>query len=85
LDKIKKKDGHNDVSALREICILKAGGVYPRSIISDNGLEFKNEEMTNYCNLNNIKQIFVLSYSPKSNSLTENANGIVTLYMKYFC
>jgi transposase InsO family protein len=77
LAKIKKKDGPNVVSALREICMLKAGCAYPRSIISDNGLEFKNEEMTNFCNENNIKQIFGLSYSPKSNALTENANGIV--------
>ena len=41
---------------------------------SDNGGEFKGE-LTKYCDDVGIKQVFTLSYTPRSNGLVENLNN----------
>jgi hypothetical protein len=79
LSKLKIKDGRQVVNALKEICLMKSHptGTYPKAILSDNGMEFKNQFMTEFCRENNIKQIFGLPFNPRSNSLAEISNKIV--------
>jgi len=64
------------VDAIREICILQANNNYLKVLVSDNGLEFKNEIKDEFCK-NGIKQVFGRSYSPQSNSLAEATNGTI--------
>jgi transposase InsO family protein len=79
LSKLKIKDGRQVVNALKEICLLKSHPpqTYPSAILSDNGLEFKNQFMTEFCRENNIKQIFGLPHNPRSNSLAETTNKVI--------
>ena len=51
-----------------------SGGIYPHLLQSDQGSEFKNEEMETFANQNNIKQVFSTSYAPKSNGKVERMN-----------
>ena len=74
--KLKSKDAKTLVDGLREICMLQASA-FPKVIVSDNGGEFKNDFVQNFCIENGIKQVFGRSYSPKSNSLVEATNGII--------
>ena len=74
--KLKAKDAKTLVDGLREICMLQASA-FPKVIVSDNGGEFKNDFVQNFCIENGIKQVFGRSYSPKSNSLVEATNGII--------
>ena len=46
----------------------------PKTIISDNGAEFRNGLLTELCTLFNIHQTFVVAYHPASNGLVERAN-----------
>ena len=46
----------------------------PSVLLSDNGLEFKNEVLTNICKQYNIKQTFITAYHPASNGLVERTN-----------
>ena len=46
----------------------------PRTILSDNGREFKNELLSEICRQFNVKQAFVKAYHPASNGLVERAN-----------
>lgn len=72
---LKSKTSAAIVTAFNKI-IEDVGGP-PKSLVSDNGLEFKNEDMAAYCDEHHIKQIFGLAYSPTSNALTEQSNGLV--------
>jgi len=51
-----------------------SGGIYPRLLQSDQGSEFKNDEMREFSIENNIKQVFSSSYAPKSNGKVERMN-----------
>ena len=77
LSKLKNKEPKTIITALKEICILQANNNYPRILVSDNGLEFKNQLMEEFSKENSIKQIFGRSYSPKSNALCEATNGVI--------
>ncbi len=46
----------------------------PSVLLSDNGLEFKNEVLKNICNQYNIKQTFITAHHPASNGLVERTN-----------
>ena len=41
----------------------------PEILQSDNGSEYKNSLMANFCNENNIKQIFSSPYKPSTNGI----------------
>ena len=46
----------------------------PSVLLSDNGLEFKNEILHNICKQYNIKQTFITAHHPASNGLVERTN-----------
>jgi len=76
---IRNKTGRTTVERLenfhnRTLIQGGSGGIYPRLLQSDQGSEFKNNEMTNFANQNNIKQVFSSSYAPKSNGKVERMN-----------
>ena len=79
--KLKNKDAKTLVTGLREVCMLQASA-FPKVIVSDNGGEFKNDFMKEFCNENGIKQVFGRSYSPKSCSLAEVTNGIIRTVLR---
>ena len=82
LSRLKNEDAKTVVDGLREICILQANNNYPNVLVSDDGLEFKNVFMSDFCNENGIKQVFGRSYSPQSNSLAEATNNIIRQVMR---
>ena len=61
--------GPTVVRALKLMYIYKYS--YPEQIISDNGLN--SPQLTEFCQLNNIKLTFIAAYNPRSN-LTERVN-----------
>lgn len=48
--------------------------IYPSILQSDNGTEFKNEELKEFCESEGIRQVFNQTHSPTGNSLVENFN-----------
>jgi len=78
LAKLKDKQPRNIRDGFTESIILRSNPIYPvKAILTDNGGEMKNELMREFCLERNIKQIFGLSHSPKSNALVEQTNGLV--------
>ena len=51
-----------------------SGGTAPRLLQCDQGPEFNNQNMFNFCNANNIKLILSKSYSPAANGKIERKN-----------
>jgi len=76
---ILNKTGQTIVQRLQNFhnrTLLQGGsqGIYPRLLQSDQGSEFKNDDMEVFANQNNIKQVFSSSYAPKSNGKVERMN-----------
>ena len=46
----------------------------PRTLISDNGAEFRNVLLAEICKQFSVKQTFITAYHPSSNGLVERAN-----------
>ena len=46
----------------------------PKTILSDNGAEFRNNLLAELCSLFHIQQTFTVAYHPASNGLVERAN-----------
>ncbi len=46
----------------------------PRFLLSDNGIEFKNQILQDICNQFNIKQTFITAHHPASNGLVKRTN-----------
>jgi transposase InsO family protein len=61
------------IKGLEEI-YNKQSHVFPLILQSDNGSEFKNKDMTLWCEQNGIRQLFTPSHTPTSNGLVENWN-----------
>ena len=72
--KLKKKDVLSTTKALKKIISEQADGVYPISIITDNGTEFNLDE---FCEEHHIKLMKTMSHSPTQNGLIENLNGTI--------
>jgi transposase InsO family protein len=87
LARLKTKEAREVVKALEEQILPQTTGEYWHSycktLITDNGTEFKNDQMSQFCEENNIKQVFGLSYSPKSNALCEATNGIIRNILRH--
>lgn len=49
----------------------------PKTILSDNGTEFKNQILSNFLQNEGIKQLFSIAGNPQSNSIVERFNGTV--------
>lgn len=67
--------------------ILKQMKELPKSVRSDNGSEFKDNEFQTLLNKHDIKQIFSLPSKPQSNGQIERFNGVlkrlIEMYIKY--
>jgi transposase InsO family protein len=46
-------------------------------LYTDNGVEFKNNQMTEFCTSKGIKQVFTTAYSPEQNGIAERQNRTV--------
>ena len=67
-----RKYPENIIAALEEI--HQKSGVYPVILQTDNGTEFKNNKVAEFCESKNIKQVFTATHTPTSNGLVENFN-----------
>jgi transposase InsO family protein len=87
LARLKTKEAREVVKAFEDQILPQTTGeywhTYCKTLITDNGTEFKNEQTTQFCEENNIKQVFGLSYSPKSNALCEATNGIIRNILRH--
>jgi transposase InsO family protein len=87
LGRLKTKEAREVVKAFEEQILPQTTGdywhSYCKTLVTDNGTEFKNEQMSQFCEENNIKQVFGLSYSPKSNALCEATNGVIRNILRH--
>jgi IS30 family transposase len=82
--KLKNKEPRTIINAFQEIFVLQANPNYPiKAILIDNGGEFKNQLMTEFCAERSCCQIFGLSHSPKSNALVEQTNGLIRRLLSF--
>jgi hypothetical protein len=72
LEKVKTKTSENVLAALKSI--VSRASVCPDVLMSDNGAEFVNADIENWCREKNIKAIQTRSYSPESNGICERKN-----------
>ncbi len=55
----------------------------PRVLLSDNGMEFKNQILPDICSQYNIKQTFITAHHPASNGLVERTNRKVLEILRH--
>jgi hypothetical protein len=72
LEKVKTKTSENVLAALKSI--VSRSGIAPDVLMSDNGTEFVNANIENWCREKNITAIQTRSYSPESNGICERKN-----------
>ena len=65
---IVQNDAINTLNCIKEFCVLKG---MPKIIQSDNGSEYKNSLIEEFCNNNNIKHIYSSPYHPSTNGVVE--------------
>ena len=80
-----KNDAINTLISIREFCILLG---YPKILQTDNGGEYKNHIMEDFCEKNNINHIFSSPYHPQTNGVVEVSHkeirkNLVLFYSKY--
>jgi hypothetical protein len=69
---IPAKEAQQITKFLLEEIITRHG--VPKELISDNGLEFANQQMIDFCTKYGIKQLFASPYHPQTNGLVERTN-----------
>jgi hypothetical protein len=69
---IPAKEAQQITKFLLEEIITRHG--VPKELISDNGLEFANQQMIDFCTKYGIKQLFASPYHPQTNGLVERIN-----------
>ena len=74
LERLKNKDAQSVEDAYARICETKSH-TFPSILYSDNGLEFANEKLGDYCDENGTKQVFSATYTPVG--LVEATNAII--------
>lgn len=67
-----RKYPENIIEGLEQI--HEKNGVYPVILQTDNGSEFKNNKMSEFCEEKKIRQVFTATHTPTSNGLVENFN-----------
>jgi hypothetical protein len=82
---LKNKDSKTICDGLNEAVLVRGNNIYPKCLISDNGLEFANEDVKNFCIRYGIKQVFGRTHSPKSNALAEITNKLVREGLRVAC
>ncbi|CAI5746352.1 unnamed protein product [Peronospora destructor] len=71
---LRKKSDVPDVFAKRYREIKTATGTTIKVILSDNGGEYQNAAMDNFCQTKFIKQGFTVPYNPEQNEMAESMN-----------
>lgn len=80
---LRNKTGQSILNALvNNIIPQQMNGVTPRILISDNGTEFNNQLLNNWCQANNIQRQFTLSHTPQMNSLCESQHGTIRRFFR---
>ena len=74
---LKNKEPKSIIKGFQKIYNTQSQHTYPQILQNDNGGEFVNEEMTNWGKLHKIHLVRTMSYTPQSNGLIENFNGIL--------
>jgi len=65
---VKNNNAQNALYCIKNFCMMVG---YPKILQSDNGLEYKNNIIKNFCENNNIKQIFSSLRHPETNGVIE--------------
>lgn len=76
---LKSKEADEIADAMQSI--IDEAGISPNRILSDNGLELKNQVFNEMCENNQIKHIYTDTYSPNQN-LAERYNKTVRKLMR---
>jgi hypothetical protein len=69
---LREKTAISVLNVFKNIC--QTSHTFPHLLQSDNGLEFNNNLMKDFCQEQAINHIFVKSYTPTSNGLVERMN-----------
>ena len=78
---LKNKEGTTLANCLEKI-ILPACQMIPQEILSDNGTEFKNKEMTHILKKYAIQRSFSPAYYPQNNGLAERTIGTIKTLLR---
>ena len=81
LNKLKRKEAIDTQIAFQEI--VNKNEIAPNYLMSDNGTEWLGV-FKQYCDDNEIKQLFTRSYSPQANGVVERMNKEVRKIMRAF-
>ena len=65
---VKNNDSNNALNSIKSFCKIIG---FPKILQSDNGSEYKNNIISNFCHKNNIKQIFSSPRHPQTNGVIE--------------
>jgi len=57
----------------------------PGTFMSDGGSHFKNDQVSSFCEENNITQITTAAYAPWVNGLVESTNNLILSRLKRLC
>ena len=71
--------GKTTVDSIRAICLDYAT---PGTFMSDGGSHFKNDQVSSFCEENNITQITTAAYAPWVNGLVESTNNLILSRLK---
>ena len=64
---VKNNNAENGLYCIKNFCTMVVG--YPKILQSDNGSEYKNYIIKNFCIKNNIKKIFSAPCHPETNGV----------------
>jgi len=71
---LKNKEANSIVQGFNKIGREQSQNIFPKTLQSDNGTEFKNDIFKDWCETKDIKLVFNKTYSPMANGLVENFN-----------
>ena len=74
---LKNKTPESIIKGLEKIYHEQSQNTYPQILQTDNGGEYVNELFENFGKLHKIHLVRTMSYTPQSNGLIENFNGIL--------
>ena len=77
------RTNHSRVVARELGLICERAGIFPKYLLSDNGVEFK-DEVTQFCKTHDIKQRFTRTYSPQANGIAERTNREVRKFIRAY-
>ena len=75
---VKSNNSENALLCIKDFCNFIG---FPKILQSDNGTEYKNELIKEYCESNNIQQIFCSPRHPQTNGVIETAHKETRRYI----